>query len=197
MAGSYSAYKAEWYQRNKERIKAKLKDKYQTDPEHRQTKVAYANKYREDNKEHILKHDRERSRLKRQDPEYREWKRTYDRIREHRLYATDLNFAIMKRLRSRIRRVLESDFALKSASTMELIGCNLEQLKVYLTGTFTEGMSWALLDRLAIDHIQPCCSFDLTKPEEQRKCFHYTNLRPLWAEENWAKVAQDKRQMVA
>jgi ribosomal protein L40E len=35
-----------------------------------------------------------------------------------------------------------------------------------------------------MDHIIPCISFDLTKEEEQRKCFHYTNLRPLWAVDN-------------
>lgn len=38
-----------------------------------------------------------------------------------------------------------------------------------------------------VDHIKPCASFDLTKPEEQAKCFHYTNLQPLWARENIAK----------
>jgi hypothetical protein len=38
-----------------------------------------------------------------------------------------------------------------------------------------------------IDHIRPCASFDLSKPSEQRKCFNYTNLQPLWATENWGK----------
>jgi len=46
-----------------------------------------------------------------------------------------------------------------------------------------------------IDHIKPCCHFDLSKPEEQEKCFHYSNLRPLWATENRSKAVQDKHTM--
>ena len=38
-----------------------------------------------------------------------------------------------------------------------------------------------------IDHIIPCASFDLTDPDQQKKCFHYTNLQPLWAKENLIK----------
>jgi hypothetical protein len=42
-----------------------------------------------------------------------------------------------------------------------------------------------------IDHIKPCASFDLTKPEHQRECFHYTNLQPLWATTKIAKENGD------
>jgi len=38
-----------------------------------------------------------------------------------------------------------------------------------------------------IDHSQPCCKFDLSKESEQRKCFHYSNLQPLFATENLVK----------
>lgn len=32
-----------------------------------------------------------------------------------------------------------------------------------------------------IDHKIPCLSFNLTDIDQQKKCFHYTNLQPLWA----------------
>lgn len=38
-----------------------------------------------------------------------------------------------------------------------------------------------------IDHIRPCSSFNLEDPEEQRKCFNYKNLQPLWAKDNMIK----------
>ncbi len=41
-----------------------------------------------------------------------------------------------------------------------------------------------------IDHIKPCAEFDLNNPEEQKKCFHFSNLQPLWAEENISKGAK-------
>jgi hypothetical protein len=35
--------------------------------------------------------------------------------------------------------------------------------------------------------IKKCASFDMSNEENQIKCFHYTNLQPLWAEENIRK----------
>jgi hypothetical protein len=48
-------------------------------------------------------------------------------------------------------------------------------------------MSWSNYGKWHVDHIKSCASFDLSKEDEQRKCFHYTNLQPLWAEENLSK----------
>lgn len=38
-----------------------------------------------------------------------------------------------------------------------------------------------------VDHIQPCNTFDLTKPEELKQAFNYKNLRPLWWNENLSR----------
>ena len=63
----------------------------------------------------------------------------------------------------------------------------MDFLRDYLSQQFEKGMTWDNQRDWHIDHRKPCASFDLTKEEEQRKCFHYTNLQPLWGSENIRK----------
>jgi prenyltransferase beta subunit len=97
----------------------------------------------------------------------------------------DINFKILCNLRTRISETLKGNP--KLATTMNVIGCSIEKLRRHLESQFTKGMSWSNYGKWHIDHIKPCAKFDLSKPSEQRKCFHYTNLQPLWAEENISK----------
>ncbi len=80
------------------------------------------------------------------------------------------------------------DKASKSAPTARLIGCSIQELCQHLESQFRQGMTWENYGPIwHVDHIKPCAAFDLTKPEEQTACFHYTNLQPLFAEENLTK----------
>ena len=108
-------------------------------------------------------------------------------IYEKKRKLIDPIFKLVKTLRSRLGSALNRRNIEKGFSTMDLTGCELSFLKGYLEAKFTEGMSWENHGSWHIDHIKPCCSFDLKEEEEQKKCFHYTNLQPLWAAENLSK----------
>src|ERR1041384_4409195 len=107
-------------------------------------------------------------------------------------YDNDPQFKIKHLLRKRIRKVLQG--ARKRASTSELVGCSWEHLMAHMQAQFKRGMSWKNLGvgrgNWSTDHIIPCDSFDLTNPEQQRICFHWTNLRPMWAVANCRKGAR-------
>lgn len=100
---------------------------------------------------------------------------------------TDINHVTKKKLRGRIYAALKK--GVKSQSTMDLLGCSIEEFKVYFASKFTDGMNWDkyINGGIHIDHIKPCKLFDLTKEEEQKKCFNYKNLQPLWAIDNLKK----------
>ena len=67
---------------------------------------------------------------------------------------------------------------------MKLLGCTGEQVVQWIESQFKDGMTW---DNIEVDHMMPCASFDLRSPEEQQKCFHYTNLQPLKKADNRSK----------
>ena len=88
----------------------------------------------------------------------------------------------------------------KKDSTIELLGCSIDELKIHLQNQFKEGMTWQNHGEWHIDHIIPCAAFDLSKKENCLKCFNYKNLQPLWAHENLSKsdkIPIDRLQEIA
>ena len=155
-----SKFARDWYLKNKQRTLLNIK-KWQ---EQNKEKVReYKKKWKKNNKELLLKKQKER-------------------------LKTDPQYKLTRRLRKRIWDVLNKEY--KSKKTLELLGCTIEEFKKYIESKFTKGMSWDKMHLIHIDHIKPCISFDLTNPEEQAKCFHYTNLQPLWAIDNLKKGAK-------
>ena len=107
-------------------------------------------------------------------------------------------YIVSSRLRSRLSVSLRMGGIIKSLKTFELCGCNQKELVAYIESKFTEGMSWENhgLKGWHIDHIIPCCDFDLNNPIEQAKCFHFTNMQPLWWHDNLKKRKFKKLQIV-
>lgn len=92
-------------------------------------------------------------------------------------------------LRSRVRHALGRNR--RSAKTIELVGCPIEFLISYIESKFTPKMTWENHGVYwHIDHRRPISSFDLSDPEQQKKCFHWSNLQPLEAKENMSKGAK-------
>ncbi len=138
--------------------------------------------YAEKNREIILERDRKRYAETRSDPVA--WGRVLERSRKRLKIPKN---KITHSCRIRLREITKGISFMES--TMELCGIDSEGLKKHLESKFSPGMSWENYGRKGwhIDHIIPCARFDVTKIDELRACFHYTNLQPLWAFDNLSK----------
>jgi hypothetical protein len=117
---------------------------------------------------------------------HRNSRRINDRTRHGR--RENIQLRIKQSLRLRMWKFIARQ--IKGRRTTELLGCDLPTLQAWLRAQFKRGMRWGNYGKWEIDHRQPCSSFDLTKPEQQRACFHYSNLQPLWKSENRKKHAK-------
>lgn len=109
-------------------------------------------------------------------------------IRERR--RTDPQFRLRQALSNRIWCAVKRMGTGKCAKTAQLVGCSIENLIIYLESRFEPGMTLDNYGRVwHVDHIMPCAVFDLTEPSHQRTCFHFSNLQPLFAEDNLRKHA--------
>ena len=101
---------------------------------------------------------------------------------------TDVNWRLRLNLRNRVYLVLKGYS--KSAHTMELIGCTMIELWKHLESKFQPWMTRENYGLWHVDHIKACAKFNLADPAQQRICFHWSNLQPLWARDNLSKGAR-------
>lgn len=172
----YAIVNKEWRKNNPEKDK-KIHDKWKKNNIENVRKNRLKSYYK--HKEKISKYSKE----------YR--KKNKDIIREKnryyvkKKYYEDINFRLTILIRGRLWKAITRDS--KQSSALTLLGCTIDELKSYLEKKFTKGMTWKNYGDWHIDHIKPCCSFDLTDFEQQKLCFHYSNLQPLWAKDNIRK----------
>jgi len=150
----------EYYQKNKEQEKIKSLERYNKNKKNCNLR---SKQWKAKNKSRVI-----------------EYKRNYRKIPHNHMVHC---------LRSRLGAILKNKKERKRCSVLKLIGCTSMFLKKHLESKFTEGMSWKNYGFYGwhVDHIRPCNSFDFSKKEEQKNCFHYSNLQPLWANDNFSK----------
>jgi len=94
---------------------------------------------------------------------------------------------LRRNLSNRIYISLKRQSGIKSKKTMELIGCKIDFLRNHLEKKFSATMNWKNYGKWHVDHIIPISKFNLNDPVEQKICFNYKNLQPMWGLENIIK----------
>tara|TARA_R110000765_G_scaffold28525_7_gene68726 strand:+ start:208 stop:894 length:687 start_codon:yes stop_codon:yes gene_type:complete len=174
-------YKREWYLKNqqtcleynkipevKNRAKIRTKKKYDDDSEYR-NRILLENKLR-----------------RREEPA-----RTAQAKNEKWRRENNLNYRMRQNLNGRLVKALQSNAlsARKLASIVELTGCTMSEFVSYIETLWVDGMNWNNYGKRGwhLDHIIPCRKFDLSKLDEQKACYNYTNFQPLWWYDNLKK----------
>jgi hypothetical protein len=129
---------------------------------------------------------------------YAQWGHAYlqrairRRANWRRKYKVDPVFTAKRALRNQTARIKR--LTKRSKRSNELLGCTYEQARKWIESQFQRGMSWSNAGVWEIDHIVPISAFDLTDDQQIRCVNHYTNLRPLWAEDNRRKGDKIERE---
>jgi len=157
--------KREWSARNKDRTRQHDRNKYNRPGFKEHRSAYYAEWYQ---RTHATR---------------RKYMREYERKRK----LADPGYAMMVRLRSRLGHALLSAKTKKADRFNAIVGCTPAHLARHIESKFQPGMSWDNRRLWHLGHIIPCAAFDFTDPKQQRACFHFSNIQPLWAADNRRK----------
>ena len=154
------------------------------------------------NKRSIIKHSQKTykfknpEKIKTSELKHRE-KNKHNKKKQYKIYLrryekerirTDPVFCLKKRIRTRVAYVIKNNGFSKKSKTNDTLGCDWLNLKIHIESKFTNGMAWDNRHLWHIDHIIPLAS--AKSVEEVIRLCHYTNLQPLWAEDNLKKGAK-------
>lgn len=154
----------------------------------REKVIESSKKYRKDNVEKVKEY-RRKYRLENKSKIDNNRKKTQPLINLYLKNKRDSNpiYRLTVNMRGRLKSYLTIKNITKKNRTFDLVGCTPDFLKEHLERQFKDNMSWDNygLHGWHIDHIIPLSS---AKTEEEiYKLCYYTNLQPLWAEENIKK----------
>lgn len=150
-----------WYSDNKEKKKASVVSWYN---KNRDKVISQKKEYYKNNRKDIIN----------KNIAYKEHKRKTSPFHKFKF-----------NLRKRTNQAFKVNYWVKNGTTESLLGSDYESVKKHIEKQFTKGMNWENYGKWHIDHIIPLCSAE--NESELKKLCHYTNLQPLWAEDNLSK----------
>lgn len=154
-------YLASYFQDNKEKMMAASTEWIKANPD---SKRKAWKKWKENNREALNKNRARRAVERRK---------------------TDPVHAMREVARTRVRHALNNKGFKRQAKTAAMIGCSWEHLKYHIESKFLPGMSWDNRKLWEVDHIIPISSANTE--EDIIKLSHFSNLQPLWKEDNRSK----------
>lgn len=181
-------YRKQYYLKNKEK-RAKLDKEYRE--KNKEKRINYDKTYYKEKREEILEKKQNDATRKEYAKKYYqnnkeqrlEYSKTYFSQNKEQHYhlkkvkkQKDINFRILENLRSRLSNALKGRV---KNTTIEELGCSIEEFKLHLEQQFDKNMNWENYGAYwEIDHIHP-----LSKGGS----FHYTNTQPMHFSENRSK----------
>lgn len=201
-----NAYMREWRKKNKAKISDQNK-KYRE--AHKAEAKAYHKAWRDKNRDHL--NEQQREKYKENPQAFKERKDRYiashiEEVKEsrHRYKVENrqkyTDYQRNKRQSDPVYKFRSSFTHLMSLyrrrkgytgnkGTWEMVGCDFDTFLAYIQGQFTEGMTIENYGHgkgcWNIDHIVPISTAQTD--EDIERLNHYTNLRPMWATDNYRK----------
>ena len=159
--GKWRLYAKNYELKNKHKNKEKSKQWYQ---DNRERKLQQNEKWKKNN--------------------YEKYKEIQRDLRRKRL-KNDPLFKLSCNLRNRIWQAFNDKGYKKHSKSENILGTDSNTLKKHIENQFTDDMSWDNFDKIHIDHKIPIAA--ASTEFEVTALNHYTNLQPMWAEDNIRK----------
>ena len=100
-------------------------------------------------------------------------------------YDCDYLYKIKFNIRNRVSKSFYRNGFKKNTKTANILGADWNTVKNYIQNQFTDNMSWDNFNKIHIDHKIPLAA--ASTEFEVIALNHYTNLQPLWADDNLKK----------
>lgn len=201
-----NAYMKEWRKKNRDKVREQNKKYREANPE----KIkAYHKAWRDENRNHLNEQQKEKywenplafkerndryrashkEKVAESNKRYREenkQKRTaYERNKRH----SDPVYRFRSSFRCLILGYARKKGYTGTKNVWEMVGCDFETFLAHIQSQFEEGMTMENYGHgegcWNVDHIVPICT--AKTDEDIERINHYSNLRPMWARDNYRK----------